>query len=485
MSEPFNGRVPPSDVAAEAALLGCIMMDNGLLGVVIGLVKTDDFYLERHRVLFDQMKQLAAQQVVIDAVTVGSALRDNGKLNAIGGVDALLGLSDLSLPSHVEMYAQIVRKKAQARRVIYAALAVASQGFAIGSQDPDKFIDEARAQMSAACQGRDVGQGAQLLDDVLRTIWQDVVENREPTGLIKTGIGPLDRATGGLWPGLLTVVAARPGMGKSAFVQNLATNIASSGKRVLFLSLEDTPYFIGVRQMARFSGIDNTLISTRSVKAEDFDKITQGLALASNCKLWVQSGSGLSSAEIRSMVLRHRDQHGLDMLVVDHLAEVREDAENETQAVSVAARSARDLVMELNIPGLYAHQLNRKLEERSDKRPNLSDLKQSGKIEEVARAVWFLYRDGYYTKDDRRRDIQLIIGKANHGRTGMVPLWANLSEMYYRGWDTRTDGNFPKQPGWSGEDSPAGGHAGMKGEADSAGDAVIWRSFNEGNRDYD
>lgn len=477
-----DGRTPPSDVNAEAALLGCILMDNALLGVVSGLVKTEDFYLDGHRVLFEQMKELAARQCVIDAVTVGGALRDRGKLEAIGGATVLQGLCDLALPSNVEAYAELVRTKAQARRVIYAALEVAAKGFAIGGREPNQFIDEARVSMIAACEGRDLGTHAELLNEIMLQIWKDTVESSEPTGLVKTGIGQLDKLSGGLWPGLLTVLAARPGMGKSSLAQNIATNIAASGKRVLFLSLEDTPYFIGVRQIARFANLDNTTISTRSVPKEAYTQMLKGMNAAANCPLWVLSGSGLSSAEIRSLVLRHRDKHGLDMLVLDHLAEVREDAENETQAVSKAARAARDLAMELYIPALYAHQLNRKLEDRQDKRPNLSDLKQSGKIEEVARAVWFLYRDGYYSKEDERRDAQLIIAKANHGRTGMVKLWANLSEMYYRDWDPMTDGEFPKQAGVLGGEAP---RTRKRAIATDDFKEKVWVSFNEGDRDYD
>lgn len=482
-----DGRTPPSDVAAEKALLGCIMMDNSLLGVVVGLVKKEDFYLDANRVLFEQMKELGSKQTVIDAVTVGSALRDSGKLDSIGGTSALLGLTDLSLPSNVEAYAEIVRKKAQARRVIYAALEVAAKGFATGGRDTDQFVEEARASINAACEGREAGKGALLLDKIYIDIWNDVVNKSEPKGLIKTGIPQLDNMSGGLWPGLLTVLAARPGMGKSSFAQNIASNVAISGKQVLFLSLEETPYFIGVRQMARFGGLDNTLLSTRNVPETDYGKMTTALNLATACKLWIQSGSGLSSAEIRSLVLRHRDHHGLDLLVLDHLAEVREEAENETQAVSKAARGARDLAMELGIPALYAHQLNRKVEDRQDKRPNLSDLKQSGKIEEVARAVWFLYRDGYYTKEDHRHDAQLIIAKANHGRTGMVPLWANMSEMYYRGWDTLTDGEFPTQPGVVGGSSTGSSRAtgGSRVKKNVGGNERVWVAFNEGNRDYD
>jgi replicative DNA helicase len=330
-----------------------------------------------------------------------------------------------------------------ARRIVHAAQSICVDGLS-GITDINRFVADSRKGISEACGMFGTERGvAQTMDNDLRRVWSDVVEKKQPAGLIPTGISTLDRVSGGLWPGVLTVLAGRPGMGKSAFVLNIATNAALSGKRVLYITLEDTRYFVAVRLLARFAKLDNITLTMRAVRDDQQRALLDGYNRACGLPLWVDDVRGLSSAEIRSRVMAHKDKHGIDLLVLDHLAEIREDAESETAIVSQAARGCADLVSELDIPGLLAHQLNRKVEDRADKRPTLADLKQSGKVEEVARAVWLLYRPGYYEENgEDRRDLWAIVAKANHGKTGVAKCWANLAEMYIRGWE-QSDGEFP------------------------------------------
>lgn len=438
-------RTPPHDVASESAIIGSVLLDNGTLDRLVALVKPEDFYVPRHRVIWQHIIAMAERGMAIDHVTLGASLRDAGDIERIGGAQVLISLTDAVVTTaNAPSYAQLVGQLSVARRVVAAAQEIAARGYA-GVTDFKAFIADARQSIADACgnAGAEDG-GAQLLAEELKRVWTDVVEQRQPEGLVPTGMSTIDRICGGLWPGVLTVLAGRPGMGKSAFVLNVATNAALAGKRVLYMTLEDTRYFIAVRTLSRFAQIDNIALTMRAVRADQHRQLMEGFNAACGLTtLWVDDASGLSIADIRARVLAHRDQHGIDLLVIDHLLEIQEDAESETASVSRAARGCRDLVKELHVPGLLAHQLNRKVEDRADKRPALADLKQTGKVEEVARTVMFLYRPGYYEPDgDSRRDIQCLIAKANHGKTGMAKLWGNLAEMYIRGWEAG-DGDFP------------------------------------------
>lgn len=437
----------PHDATCEAQALGCVLFRDLSAQMLLDRVNIEDFYVRDHKIIFNCIKEMVALGFGVDENLVIEALKDRHQLQLIGGTPGVYRLNDhCPLTTQFDYYLKRILTKSTARKMITATREILMLA-RTADVDPVSFVSMARDKVMTIGGDDATEIEAVNIKTIVDEVMQDVVGNRQPAGLVKTCFAGIDARSGGLWPGLLTVVAARPGMGKSCFVQNVGANIASDGKKVLFVTLEDIPYFVGVRHLARFSGVDNTVLSMRSASTDEIERVRIAVSNHTAQNLWVMGASGVSSAALRAAVLRHRDKHGIDLLIVDHLAEVREEAENETQAVSKAARAARDLALELEVPALYAHQLNRKVEDRTDKRPTLSDLKQSGKIEEVARSVWFLYRDGYYTKDDDRHDAQLIISKANHGRTGVVRLWADLSQMYFRDWDDMKDGRFPKQPG--------------------------------------
>jgi replicative DNA helicase len=483
-----SSRNVPHDSAAETALLGSVLLDNGVLVRVTAIVCEEDFFEVGHRAIYKAMVALHARHDCIDHVTLAGRLADEGNLHAAGGLPALGKLTDTAMASHAESYARRIVACAVQRRVIIAAQGIAAQGMAGIMEDLDTYLNEARTLITNACDYAHADEGAVHISKQITEV-ANCSMDAPPKNLVLTGFPTLDRMSGGLMPGLLTVVAARPGMGKSAFAQNLATNAALAGKRVLFISLEDTNFFVGVRHLARFAHVDNTHISTRQINATERQVLLRVLTAAGEMPLWIYSGAGMTSERLRGIVLRHRERHGLDLLVVDHLAEIRDDAESETHVVSRAAEGARNLAKELNIPALYAHQLNRRVEDRVDKRPNLSDLKQSGKVEEVARSVWLLYRGGYYTKEDDRHDLQLIIAKANHGICTMVRFWADFSTMFIRDWEEATDGVFPQPNLEAGEPRKrATGARAPAGNGDNGGDKVRnWWDVDtiKWNRDYD
>jgi replicative DNA helicase len=474
----LGGRVPPYDQTAEAAVLGAILLHNGALPKVQGAIGAEHFYVERNRRIFEAMVQLGATGAAIDHVTLGNWLKERGDLEKIGGAMALADLTDaVATVSNVGHYAQIVARLAARRRVIYAAQEVAASGYGGGEERFDAWLAEVRATMAKALAGTgDDGSAPRRIDDDLKEAFADITERRTPEGLIPTGLTTIDLMTGGLWPGLLTTIAGRPGMGKSAIGLNIAINAAIAGKKVLFLTLEDTRKFAVLRLLARFADVDLLRLVHRTVPEGEFSKLLEGICKLDGLPFWLDDTSGLSSMQIRSKVMAHAVEHGCDLLVVDHLLEVQEDgAENETQAVSRAARNIRDLIKEMHIPGVLLTQLNRGVENRQDKRPTLADLKQSGKVEEVSRVVVMLYRQGYYDDNDNPL-VEAIVAKANHGRTGTAYLWGDMSRMFLRGWDRQGDGD-PRAP------------YADAGEADgftTAAEAVSqgWMSERENNGGY-
>ncbi len=438
------GRVPPYSLDAERSVLGAVLLNNSALAVAMRHVSPEHFYVEGLRRLYTAMIDVSKTGQPIDAVTVGNHLEQIGELEKIGGAMVFGGLTEhVATAANVGHYAKIVRSHAIVRKIIYAAMDIAAKGFA-GVDNVPAYVEEANKTVLLASKDLDVGKGPQHIDDTINEVFRDLEKGEEPKGLIKTGIDAIDDVSGGLWPGLLTVVAGRPAMGKSSFVLNIATNVALSGKKVLYITLEDARKYVVMRMMSRFADIDLTDLTLRRIHNDQWPKLVEASSRLSGKKpLWVEDTTGLTSSAIRQIVITHKMFHGLDLVIVDHLGEVYDDGDSDTQVISNATRAFRDLAKDLDIPVLLAAQLNRKVEERRDKRPILSDLKQSGKIEEAARVVWFLYRPGYYEPDGEDwKELELIVAKANHGKIGTLRLHSDLSRMYVRGWDATTDGLF-------------------------------------------
>ena len=234
-------RQMPFDEQAETAVIGAVILDNGTIPALSAMVVPDDFYTPRNQILWRRILQIHAGGGALDTTVLVAVLRDAGDLERVGGVAALTGLTDsVCTSANADSYARIVRDMSTARRVIQVANCIAEIGYT-GVSDVGGFVDNARLAIATACDSYASRRGApQRLDDAMHQVWLDVTENRQPEGLIPTGIASLDNSCGGLWPGVLTVLAGRPGMGKSAFVLNIATNAALAGRRVLYVTLEDT-----------------------------------------------------------------------------------------------------------------------------------------------------------------------------------------------------------------------------------------------------
>jgi replicative DNA helicase len=434
---------PPHDPDLEACIIQSVIEDPSLLPIITAVITPEDFCFPRHYEYWRAILGVAAQGLPIHEKFVVAHLKSTGRYEQAGGAEGYANIILATANSqHAESYAVQVRKFAVTRRIIQAAQRVLSAGYA-EDINHDAFANDSRSDIGAACDCAVIERSApRKLDAEFLRIYADIERGTDPEGMVSTGIPAIDTGIGGLWPGLVHLIAARPSMGKSCLGLNIGTNAALAGKKVLMFSMEDIAYFLAIRQLGRFSDVDTQLITQRKVPQGEFKKILQGITKCSGIPLWVDDSGSLSTAQIRAKVLRHRDKEGLDLLVIDHLAEITERGEGETQIVSRAMQGVRDLTKELGVPTLLLHQLNRKVEDRVSKLPMLSDLKQSGKVEEAARMVGFMCRPGYYSGDESRHELQFYVAKANHGRSGVVKLWCDLSRMFIRGWDPQTDGEF-------------------------------------------
>lgn len=439
-------RIPPYDREAERAVLGSILLNNTALAHALPICQPEHFYIGSLRLLYQSMIDLAETGAAIDSVTLGNHLKTNGNLERAGGVTIMGELTDsVATVANVEHYAKIVRQLHAVRSMIYATMEATARGYNVSTDNIDEYLAETRQAVTLAASQLTLGNGPQQIDDTLMRLYDELERGALQPGIIKTGMPIIDETTGGLWPGLLHIVAARPAMGKTAFMLNIATNAALAGNRVLFVSLEDVKEYLVARMVARFADIDLNDIMLRRPQGADAWKrlVDAGNKIGGHKPLWFEDSGGLTSAAIHQIAAAHKQTNGLDLIVADHLGEVADTGENDTSIATNAARTFRNIAKELNVPVVLGCQLNRNVENRSDKRPMMSDLRQSGAIEAVARVVWFLYRPGYYEPDgDERRDLQLIVGKANHGKTGMLRLWIELSRMWVRQWEYE-DGPFP------------------------------------------
>ena len=317
----------------------------------------------------------------------------------------------------------------------------------------DAFLSDAQQQIAQAFASSVDEQIPGGIDQELREIFNQVAKGEEPQGLVKTRIDSIDRISGGLWPGLMTVLGARPGMGKSALAMNIAINVAMWVKSkieagdlerggVVYFSLEDTRETFARRVLARASNIDLHLLNVRSVAPDRYANLVDGISRMSNLPLVVDDTGGLTSEDIWMRSMQHQIAVGTSLIIVDHMLELRDPGKDETETITRAAHNIRDMAKKMKVPVLALTQLNRNVEHRRDKRPTLADLKQSGKLEEAARCVMFLYREGYYVGEDESHNVELNIAKHTNGKTGVVHLWADMTTMLFRGWG-ESDGTFP------------------------------------------
>ncbi|MFO7263951.1 MAG: replicative DNA helicase [Bacillaceae bacterium G1] len=427
MSDLFLDRLPPQNIEAEQSVIGAILIDPDVLFTVMETLRPEDFYRPAHQKIYKAMCRLLEEGQPVDLVTVTAALRDDGVLEEVGGISYLSELAT-SVPTsaNVQTYAQIVEEKAMLRRLIAAAAQIASAGYA-GGEDAQAIIDEAERRILEISQRRH-GSGFLNIKDVLMETYERIemlYTNKGGVTGLPTGYPDLDRMTSGLQNSDLIIVAARPSVGKTAFALNIAQNVALHTQvPVAIFSLEMPAIQLVQRMLSAEGNIDSHRLRSGYLEPADWEKLTLAMASLSEAPIFIDDTPHVTVFDIRAKCRRLKAEHGLGLVIIDYLQLISgRGGDNRQQEISEISRGLKGLARELDVPVIALSQLSRAVEQRQDKRPMLSDIRESGSIEQDADVVAFLYRDDYYHPDtDRPNVVEVIIGKQRNGPTGTVEL---------------------------------------------------------------
>ncbi|UJZ88935.1 replicative DNA helicase [Heyndrickxia coagulans] len=419
----------PQNIEAEQAVLGAIFLEPSAFITASEILTADDFYRNAHQKIFQVFAKLNDAGKAVDLVTVAEELSATRQLEDAGGLSYLSELA-ASVPTaaNIAYYAGIVAEKALLRRLIRTATHIAQEGYT-REDDVDELLDEAERSIMEVAQRKNAGDFKHIKDVLVSTYDNiEMLHNRkgDVTG-IPTGFYELDRMTAGFQRNDLIIVAARPSVGKTAFALNIAQNVGTkTGENVAIFSLEMGAEQLVMRMLCAEGNIDAQRLRTGALTDEDWRKLTMAMGSLSNSGIYIDDTPGVRVTEIRSKCRRLKQEHGLGMVVIDYLQLIQGSAhsrENRQQEVSEISRSLKALARELEVPVIALSQLSRSVEQRQDKRPMMSDIRESGSIEQDADIVAFLYREDYYEQDTENKNIiEIIIAKQRNGPVGTVQL---------------------------------------------------------------
>ena len=421
-------RIPPHSVESEQSILGSILLDKDAIITVAETITPNDFYKDAHRVIYESMMALNNKNEPIDMVTLTDELRKRGYLDDIGGVTYLTSLSTIvPTTSNVKYYADIVKEKSVLRQLIKASNDIINLGYGSG-ESAENVLDFAEKKIFDISQERtndDFKPINQVLMDTYDMI-ESIYSNKSDVTGVTTGFKDLNKKINGLQRTDLILVAARPAMGKTAFALNLVQNAAIKGNAsVAVFSLEMSKEQLAQRMIAAQSNVELKKMKTGTLNDADWPRIISAMAVMSDAKIFIDDTPGIKINELRSKCRKLKMEQGLDLVMIDYLQLMESDSKNESrqQEISKISRSLKILAKELDCPVVALSQLSRAPEQRADHRPVLSDLRESGAIEQDADIVMFLYRDEYYHSDSEKKDLaEVIIAKNRHGETGSVEL---------------------------------------------------------------
>jgi replicative DNA helicase len=426
-------KLPPNSVEAEQSVLGALLLSSDGWDSVAEEVAVDDFYRPDHRLIFRQISKLAEAAEPVDVITVADKLTANGELDAAGGLAYLAELAG-STPSasNIRAYAQVVRERASLRNLIEAAQEIAESGFSPEGRTSTQLIDEAEHRiMQISEQGTKSG-GPQEVNPLLKATVDRIEElfnsDGDITGL-STGFVDLDGMTSGLQPSDLVIVAGRPSMGKTSFAMNLVENavlLEGQKKPIIVFSMEMPAESLMIRLLSSIGRIDQTRIRNGKLEQEDWPKLSTAVNKLKDVPLFIDDSAGLTPTEVRSRSRKIAREHGgIGMIMVDYLQLMQVAGSNEgrTAEISEISRSLKAIAKEFECPMVALSQLNRSLEQRPNKRPINSDLRESGAIEQDADVIMFIYRDEVYNEDSQEKGVaEIIIGKQRKGPIGTCRL---------------------------------------------------------------
>ena len=427
-------RVPPHSLEGETSLLGAILLNNEVLSRVADALDREDFYRTGHRLLYETMIELSEKGAPIDLVTVTDALRQKGLLDKAGGAAYLSSLtSQVPSADNAEHYARIVRDKAILRKLIWVSTEIASEGYDANSEVAD-YLDRAEKAIFEIT-ARNIRRSFSSVKDILRDTFariEELYERKDLVTGVPSGYHDLDQLTAGLQRSDLVIVAGRPGMGKTSFVLNIAQYAAiEAGIPVAFFSLEMSKEQLVMRLLCSEARVDSHRLRRGMLRDSDWPKLTRAAGALADAPIFIDDTAGISTLEVRAKARRLKSEADVGLVIVDYLQLMRGRGSYDVreQEISEISRSLKALAKELNVPVIALSQLNRGVESRSDKRPMISDLRESGAIEQDADVIMFIYRDEIYNKESPDRGIaEIIVGKQRNGPTDSVKL-AFLSEF--------------------------------------------------------
>ena len=447
MNEEQAKRLIPQDLDAEKSLLGAILISEESLPDIIEILKPDDFYDDRHRIIYGAMWTLYEKHRPVDILTVSNELKSKKQLNKAGGAAYISELSGyVPTAAHAKAYAEIIAEKSTRRRLISAAAKITEDAYD-GSNDTTSLLGEAERHIFEVSEQHTKGELVSLADllsdtfDHLETLWK----NKGSIAGDKTGFIDLDKMTAGLHKSDLIILAARPAMGKTAFALNIASNVANINKKtVLIFSLEMGKEQLINRMLADASGVESFKLETGNFKEEDFEAISEAMSVMAESSIYIDDTPGLTVMEMRTKARRVAHENDIGLIIVDYLqlmsGSSKRAMDNRVQEISEISRGLKLIARELNVPVIALSQLSRSVESRDPKIPMLSDLRESGSIEQDADIVMFLYREDYYDPETERQNItDLILAKHRRGATGNVELFFDKKRVRFMSLDKHHD----------------------------------------------
>ncbi len=444
-------RIPPQNGEAEASLLGALLIDTDAIVKIADSISPHDFYEDRHKRIYEAVSQLYERHSPVDVLTLSNQLRGMGLLDMVGGASYLTELTNfVPTAAHVEQYAEIVAQKALRRRLITASQDIVGLGYDEGSNLQD-LIEEAEMKLFEVSQ-KHVKQDIVSLETILADSFDRLDELHKDKGKIRgvpTGFKDLDNILAGLQRSDLFILAARPSMGKTALVLNLAHNVAVQSKEsVLMFSLEMSKEQLVDRLLSMESGVDAWALRTGNLTDSDFEKIGTAMGTLSEAPIYIDDTPGITVSDLRTKARREAHQRPLGLIVVDYLQLMSGGARfggdgNRVQEISEISRGLKGIARELNVPLIALSQLSRSVENRSPQIPQLADLRESGSIEQDADVVAFIYREDYYNPETERTNItDIFIKKHRNGPTGGVELYFEKEKQRFRSVDSRRQEPF-------------------------------------------
>lgn len=432
-------RIPPHNLEAEQSVLGGLMLDPYAWDQISSTLTEEDFYKVAHRKIFNSVCELYAKNQPVDIITVSNLLTDKKELEAIGGPAYLAEvMNSTPTAAHIETYAKIIREKALMRKLIHLSGEIIEKSYSESYETIEAFLDEVEGQIFSITEKKKaeglVG-AAELIKDSINRLTELAERKSDMTG-VASGFKALDKMTAGFQPGEMTIIAARPSMGKTAFSLNIAQHVILREKKSLaYFSVEMGKEQLMMRMLASEARVNLSELRVGSVGDTAWPRLIDKASKMAEARLFIDDTSGISPFEIRSRCRKLQAQHGLDIIVIDYLQlmDLKQKVDSRERAVAEISKTLKAIAKELKVPVIALAQLNRGVEGRGDRRPMLSDLRESGSIEQDADVIMMLFREDYYDRDnpDIKGISEIIIGKHRNGPVGTVKLrWeANIGRF--------------------------------------------------------